>query len=172
MTRVRNTQVMAHFGYVTDLFVDAIVSGANPYLDMDRGIALIIKQKGGKKIEDEAKDRAPIDPGNVIVTKAGSLNAKYVIHAVAVDSDLIATEDTIKEATENSLLSAEELKLKSIAFPALGTVIGGVPINRAAKVMVGKVKEHSSEQTNIEVITFAVCNREAYSVLKKEIENR
>ncbi|MHC1581725.1 MAG: macro domain-containing protein [Candidatus Syntropharchaeia archaeon] len=85
-------------------------------MEMNEGIAAIVKEKGGREIEEEAMSKIPVETGEAIVTSAGALNATHVIHAVAVYPDLTADENTIEKATENSLLAAENLKIKSMAF--------------------------------------------------------
>jgi len=122
-------------GDITDQEVDAIVNAANNHLWMGAGVAGAIKRKGGNQIEDEAMKKGPIPIDEAIVTSAGKLKAKYVIHAAVMGQDLITNEEYIKNATLNSLKRAEELKIKSIAFPAFGTGVGGFPLDRCAQIM-------------------------------------
>ncbi|MHC1584893.1 MAG: macro domain-containing protein, partial [Candidatus Syntropharchaeia archaeon] len=109
--RINNTVIEAYSGDITELGVDAVVIGANPMMEMNEGIAAIVKEKGGREIEEEAMSKIPVETGEAIVTSAGALNATHVIHAVAVYPDLTADENTIEKATENSLLAAENLKI-------------------------------------------------------------
>ena len=90
-------------GDITDQEVDAIVNAANNHLWMGAGVAGAIKRKGGKEIEDEAMNKGPIPIGEAVVTCAGKLKAKYVIHAAVMGQDLITNEEYIKNATLNSL---------------------------------------------------------------------
>ena len=101
--------------------------------------------------------RISISAIKVVVTAAGALNAKHIIHAVAVDTDLKASERTISDATENSLLAAEELGLESIVFPPLGTILGGVLVTDSVRVMVNKVKEHVDKPTSLKLVIFGVA---------------
>ena len=109
-------------GDITDMEVDAIVNAANNELWMGGGVAGAIKRKGGIEIEEEAVKKGPIPVGEAIVTGAGKLKAKYVIHGAVMGRDLQTDAEKIKNATINSLKRAEELGLKSIAFPAFGTL--------------------------------------------------
>ena len=161
------TKIELYLGDITDLEVDAIVNAADNHLRMGGGVALAIKKKGGKIIEDEAVEQGPISIGDAIITTAGKLKAKYVIHAAAMGLDFRTDENKIKNATKNSLKRAEELKIKSIAFPAIGTGIGHFPAKRAAEIMIDVVKEHIAKQTNLDKIIFALFNRNIYNAFKK-----
>ncbi|MEX2689946.1 MAG: macro domain-containing protein, partial [Candidatus Njordarchaeum guaymaensis] len=68
-------------GDITKMDVDAIVNPANSLLIMGGGVAGAIKRRGGQIIEDEAVKQGPIPVGNAVITSAGNLKARYVIHA-------------------------------------------------------------------------------------------
>ena len=68
-------------GDITELKVDAIVNPANSSGYMGGGVAGVIKRIGGFEIEKEAVSKAPIPVGDAVVTTAGKLPCKYVIHA-------------------------------------------------------------------------------------------
>ena len=137
MTRqVEGTTLEVVQGDITECAVDAIVNAANNYLWMGAGVAGAIKRKGGQAIEDEAVRQGPIAVGEAVVTGAGSLKAHHVIHAAAMGQDLITDAELIRQATVNSLKRATELGLESLALPALGTGVGGFPVDQAARVMI------------------------------------
>jgi O-acetyl-ADP-ribose deacetylase len=123
-------------GDITACAVDAIVNAANNHLWMGAGVAGAIKRQGGQVIEDEAVRQRPIPVGEAVVTSAGSLKARYVIHAAAMGQDLVTNADLIRQATMHSLQRAIDLGLASIALPALGTGVGGFPVAEAAEVMI------------------------------------
>jgi len=161
------TKIKIYLGDITDLEVDAIVNAADNHLGMGGGVAFAIKKKGGKIIEDEAVEQAPISIGEVVVTTAGKLKAKYVIHAAAMGLDFRTDANKIKNAVINSLKRAEELKIKSIAFPAIGTGVGHFPAENAAEIMIDVVKKHIAGQTNLDKIIFALFNMNTYNAFKK-----
>lgn len=165
MVRVRCVQ-----GDVTKVPVEAIVNAANNALRMGGGVAGAIKRAGGKEIEEEAVKKGPIPIGEAAVTGAGKLPAKYVIHAAVMGLDLVTDGGKIRAATRNSLLRAKELGMKSIAFPALGTGVGGFPYHDAARIMVEAVAQHIKGQTSLEEIIFALFGQEAYQAFQKEVE--
>ncbi|MGB3093303.1 MAG: macro domain-containing protein, partial [Candidatus Zixiibacteriota bacterium] len=85
-------------GDITEQEIDAVVNAANNHLWMGVGVAGAIKRKGGIEIEREAMSKGPIPVGEAVVTKAGSLKAKYVIHAAVMGQDLTTNGEHIKNA--------------------------------------------------------------------------
>ncbi|MGQ9628270.1 MAG: macro domain-containing protein [Anaerolineae bacterium] len=163
-------RITLYKGDITKLETEAIVNAANNALWMGAGVAGAIKRAGGEEIEREAISKGPIPIGEAVVTGAGSLKAKYVIHAAAMGQDLETDEVKIRKATKNSLLRAEELGLKSIAFPALGTGVGGFPYEEAARIMIGAVREHLAGETSLEEVVFALYGEEAYRAFEQELK--
>ncbi len=149
-------------GNITEQDVDAVVNAANNHLWMGAGVAGAIKRKGGAEIEREAMGKGPIGVGEGVVTKAGELKARYVIHAAVMGQDLATSEKYIREATLNSLKWAEELKIKSIAFPAFGTGVGGFPVDRCARIMLDVVREFSQNARSVEEIRFVLFDKRSY----------
>jgi O-acetyl-ADP-ribose deacetylase (regulator of RNase III) len=169
-------KITLYKGDITELETDAIVNAANNQLWMGGGVAGAIKRKGGVEIEKEAIEKGPIQIGEAVVTGAGRLKARYVIHAAAMGYEggrmLPPTGDTIREATKNSLLRAEELGIRSIAFPALGTGVGGFPLRSAAEIMIEVTREHLSGETCLEEVIFALYGEEAFKAFEEELAKR
>lgn len=166
--KIKNTELKIIKGDITELEVGAIVNAANNKLVMGGGVAGVIRKKGGKVIEDEAVKKGPIKIGEAVETGAGSLKAKYVIHAATMGMDFATDETKIRQSCANSLRLAQKLKLKSIAFPALGCGVGGFPLKAAAKIMAQEVLRHAKYDSNpIEEIIFVLYDDEAFSEFKK-----
>lgn len=156
-------------GDITESGTDAIVNAANSALWMGAGVAGAIKRAGGQEIEDEALRQGPIRAGEAVVTGAGRVKARYVIHAAVMGTDLVTDADKIRRATRSSLLCAEELGLKSIAFPALGTGVGGFSYSRAAEIMIETVQEHLAGGTALEEVLFVLWGDEAYKAFEEQL---
>jgi O-acetyl-ADP-ribose deacetylase (regulator of RNase III) len=154
-------------GDITESYSDAIVNAANNHLWMGSGVAGAIRQKGGESIEIEAMAKGPIPVGEAVATTAGKLHARYVIHAAAMGQDLRTDENKIGGATKNALLRAEELKLSSIDFPALGTGAGGFPITLAAKTMIDTAKDFLKISRSINRIGFILFDEAAFMAFKE-----
>jgi O-acetyl-ADP-ribose deacetylase (regulator of RNase III) len=154
-------------GDITEVRADAIVNAANNHLWMGGGVAGAIKRKGGKIIEEEAVRQGPIPIGEAVATSAGKLNARYVIHAAGMGTDLKTDENKIRDATLNSLRRAGELKIESIAFPSIGTGVGGFPMDRAADIMLSTTINHLKEKTSLRRVTFVLYGDEAFKTFEK-----
>ncbi len=167
---IKDTEIKIIQGDITELKVDAIVNAANNKLVMGGGVAGAIKKKGGEVIEDEAVKKGPIKIGEAVFTQAGSLPAKYVIHAATMGMDFKTDEIKIRESCKNALRVAEELKIKSIAFPALGCGVGGFPLLASAKIMSQEAFRHIKEDGScLKEIIFCLYDKEAFDVFNKGI---
>jgi O-acetyl-ADP-ribose deacetylase (regulator of RNase III) len=160
--RVKDTEILLKKGDLTEEKSDAIVNAANNHLWMGGGVAGAIKRKGGQDIEDEAVSKGPISVGEAVVTGAGVLKARYVIHAAGMGTDLRTDSHKIQKATESSLLRAKELGIKSIAFPSIGTGVGGFPADIAADIMLEAAVEHARGKTCLSRIIFVLFEDKAY----------
>jgi ADP-ribose pyrophosphatase YjhB (NUDIX family) len=93
-----------------------------------------------------------------------------VIHAATMGLDFQTDEVKIRNSCKNALRVAEELKIKSLAFPALGCGVGGFPLLAAAKIMSQEVLKHLREQkSNLAEIVFCLYDKEAYEVFNKGV---
>ncbi len=157
-------------GDITQLELDAVVNAANNRLWMGGGVAGALKRVGGREIEAEAVARGPIPIGEAVVTGAGKLKANYVIHAAVMGQDLKTDAEKIRQATRNSLLRGDELGIKSIAFPALGTGVGGFSLNECARIMISEVRQYSAGKTQLERVGFVLYDEPAYHAFRQELE--
>ena len=149
-------------GDICDLEVDAIVNAANLSLWMATGVGGAIKRAGGDSIEFAAVRQAPVPIGGAIVTPAGNLAAKYIIHAVSLDRDRRTSGTIIDAAVRSALARARENDVASIAFPALGTGVGGFPLDEAALVTVRAVRDELTRSPSIQHVIFAMRGAAAY----------
>jgi O-acetyl-ADP-ribose deacetylase len=150
-------------GDLTSLRCDAIVNAANDHLWMGGGVAGAIKRRGGDEIEREAVRQGPIAVGEAVATGAGRLPCRYVIHAATMGQDLATSERAIREATRSALRLAARLGLESVALPALGTGVGGFPLDRAAAAMVEEAAAHGSVADGGLEIIFVLWDDPAYT---------
>ncbi len=157
-------------GDITESNCNAIVNAANNELWMGSGVAGAIKAKGGQKIEDEARSKGPVEPGGAIETTAGILRADYVIHAAGMGQDLRTSEELIRESTKSALEVAERLKISSIAFPAIGTGVGGFDASKCADIMTGTVRDFDAKYVKIvHFVLFDNATMKAFEDVKKQI---
>ncbi|MCI0524440.1 MAG: macro domain-containing protein [Acidobacteria bacterium] len=160
--------------------IEAIVNAANTDLALGAGVAGAILRKGGAIIDEEGQRQAPIRLGEAAVTTAGSLPNKYVIHAAAMgyraedrmvpkDPGTGSSAEIIRSATINSLRRADELKLKSIAFPALATGVARFPVDRCADVMITAARDYwmGHPDSSIEQVVFVLFTPDDYETFKR-----
>lgn len=167
----KGIKIIATSGDITKQTVEAIVNPANSLLIMGGGVAGAIKRAGGKEIEEEALKHAPIPVGKAVATSAGKLNAKYVIHAPTMSRPAMQIESqNIKLAMKAALECAKEKRIRSIAFPGLGTGVGGFPLEKAAEIMMQELKNHIDKQTTLKEVIFVGFNAELTQAFKKSIE--
>jgi O-acetyl-ADP-ribose deacetylase (regulator of RNase III) len=141
--KIGRLQLSVVLGDITEQTTGAVVNAANNHLWMGTGVAGAIKAKGGEGIEREATKLGPIEPGQAVTTCAGRLRARYCIHAAAMGQDLATSPDLIAKATRSALAEAGRLGLDSVAFPALGTGVGGFPAEACARLMIAAALGHS-----------------------------
>ena len=149
-------------GDICDLEVDAIVNAANLSLWMSTGVGGALKRAGGDAIEFAAVRQAPVPLGEAIVTPAGNLAAKAVIHAVSLDRERRTSATVIEAAVRSAMARAREIGATSIAFPALGTGVGGFPLDEAARITVDTVRDELKASPTIEHVIFALRGSAAY----------
>jgi O-acetyl-ADP-ribose deacetylase (regulator of RNase III) len=153
-------------GDICELEVDAIVNAANVSLWMSTGVSGEIKRAGGDAIEFAAVRQAPVPLGEAVFTPAGRLAAKVVIHAVSLDRDRRTNGEIIGRAVRSAMTVARELRVSSIAFPAMGTGVGGLPIDEAARVTVTAVRAELPQSPLIDHVTFAMRGAAAYEAFQ------
>jgi len=151
----KGIEIVAITGDITKQKVDAIVNPANSWMVMGGGAAGAIKRMGGKEIEDEAVKRAPVPVGKAIATGAGRLKAKYVIHAPTMERPAMRIDvENVRLAVRAALELASELRLKSVAFPGMGTGVGGLALEEAADAMIDETKKYVERGTHLKRIVF------------------
>jgi O-acetyl-ADP-ribose deacetylase (regulator of RNase III) len=162
--------------------VDGIVNAANTDLMLGSGVAGAIRRRGGEDVQREAVAQAPIRLGEAVATSAGQLPNKYVIHAAAMgyrEEDQavpkrpgsLSSAAIIRDATRNSLRIASQLRLQSIAFPALATGVAGFPVEECADVMIRAVREYAAEHPDSSVtrVVFVLWGAEDYQIFRDRL---
>ena len=156
-------------GDLTQQHVDAIVNAANESLAPGGGVCGAIYRSGGAPIFEEAAGLGGCATGDAKATGAGDLPARYVIHAVGpVFRDGLQGEAAeLASAYRRSLEVADELGCRTVAFPALSTGIYGYPVELAAPIAVGAVRELADR---FDEIRFVFLDEDARSRFKAALE--
>ena len=161
-------------GDITKIHADAIVNAANSSLLGGGGVDGAIHRAGGSKILEECRmirnRQGKCKIGEAVVTTAGSLPAKYVIHTVGPvwNDNQERSSQLLSECYKNSLLLAESLGVKTIAFPNINTGIYKFPKELAGKIAVNEVRKFSSDI--IEKVIFVCFDDENENIYKKLLD--
>lgn len=157
-------------GNIALLEVEAIVNAANKNLKLGGGVAGAIRSFGGPSIQEECDRLAPIEVGQAVITGAGKLKAKYVIHAVGPVYGEGDEERKLASATRRSLEIARDRQIKSIAFPAISTGIFGFPLGRCSEIMLREAIEFCRANDYPHLIIFCLYGQEAYKIFEATAE--
>ena len=142
--QVGKSTIRLIFGDLTTSKAEVLVSSDDHYLSMGGGVSGAILRAGGNRIATEASKMVPAESGDVLVTSAGDLPAKYVFHVVTIgprssspdSSGLQLSRGTIiRQAVQRAIRLLPLLRCKSIAFPALGTGVADIPLEEVASEM-------------------------------------
>ncbi|OCA69328.1 O-acetyl-ADP-ribose deacetylase [Chryseobacterium artocarpi] len=161
-------------GDITKIHADAIVNAANSSLLGGGGVDGAIHRAGGSKILEECRvirnRQGKCKTGEAVVTTAGSLPAKHVIHTVGPvwNDNPEKSSQLLSECYKNSLLLAESLGVKTIAFPNISTGIYKFPKELAGKIAVNEVRKFSSDI--IEKVIFVCFDDENENIYKKLLD--
>ncbi|MBL4705195.1 MAG: O-acetyl-ADP-ribose deacetylase [Flavobacteriales bacterium] len=160
-------------GDITKVKVDAIVNAANTSLLGGGGVDGAIHRNGGNEILDDCikirQKQGGCKIGEAVITSAGKLPAKHVIHTVGpvYNNGGVAIEELLASCYRNSIQLLLDHGLKTIAFPNISTGIYKFPKKRAAKIAIQTVQEFQSSDVLKEVsfVCFDDENHQLYAEL-------
>ena len=153
-------------GDLTEQETDAIVNAANSELRLGTGVAGAIREKGGPAIQRECDAHGAIGVGEAAVTQAGELSARFVIHAAGMALGGFADEASVRGSLRSAFELASQNGLATIAVPAIGTGVGGFPLQRCAEVSLEEARRHLDGETTLEEIRFVLFGEPAYRVFE------
>jgi O-acetyl-ADP-ribose deacetylase len=169
-------------GDITREEVDVIVNAANSSLLGGGGVDGAIHRAAGpallkacQEVREEQKKAGRhlgCAVGEAVITSAGALKAKYVIHTVGPDMRglMMNASDLLKNAYSNSLFLAEKHRAKSIAFPSISTGIYAYPIEEAARIALETVSAFLSKTTTIKEVRFILFSEEDFRVYQRALD--
>ena len=160
-------KIVIQKGDITEMDVDAIVNAANNDLLLGGGVAGAIRRKGGEKIQRECNEIGTIPVGFAAVTTAGNLKARHIIHAASMELGGATHAEALRSSTAHALRIASEHAFKTIAFPAIGTGIGGFPLEDCARIMLSEAAQHLKTDTSLTTIYFVLYDEASKKVFDK-----
>ncbi len=165
-------------GDLTAENVDAIVNAANERLAHGGGVAGAIVRRGGRVIQEESnqwvREHGRVTTGMAVITGAGTLPARYVIHAVGPVWGSGEEEAKLSSAVREALQVAETNRLSSISLPAISSGIFGFPKQLCAQVILRTVEQYLSEHPDgsLQEVNLVNIDDETAAVFQREAQRR
>jgi O-acetyl-ADP-ribose deacetylase (regulator of RNase III) len=167
--KMRETDLQLLEGDITDLTVDVIVNAANEKLQLGTGVAGAVAQRGGPSIQEECNRIGSTAVGTAVMTAAGNLKAKHVIHAVGPKKGEGEEDRKLASAVRASLALAERHGMRSIALPAISAGNFGFPMDRCARIMLTEIQRYIQGGTKLEQVVVCLYGDEAFDTFKREL---
>ncbi len=146
-------RIVVRQGDITAYNGDALVNAANNHLQLGAGVAGAIRRAGGPTIQKECDRHGPIRVGQAAITPAGNLGVRWVIHAAAMGDEPVS-ERSIRESTFASLALATRHGVRTIAFPVLGSGVGGFDFDAAAAIMREAIRASGDTSALEEIVLY------------------
>ncbi len=156
---------------ITRMHVDAIVNAANEALQLGSGVAGAIRLHGGPAIQEECDRIGTCAVGQAVVTKAGKLSAKWIIHAVGPvwKGGSYGEEMLLASAVLQALRRAEDIGAASVAIPAISTGVFGFPLQKAADITVAAARSFAPSAEYVQKIVFCLYDDGAYDAFAQAL---
>ncbi len=168
-TRINKSIIRLTKGDVTELEVDAFVFYAQHDLALGSGFGTAISVRGGPTVGQELEKLGPLATGEAVITAAGGLKAKHIIHAVGPRFQEEDIEGKLRTTVLNSLKRAEEKHLERIGFPAMGAGYYGIAPDVCARVMLDTLKSHLAGKTSIKECVICVLDTVHYQAFESRM---
>jgi O-acetyl-ADP-ribose deacetylase (regulator of RNase III) len=167
------TQLKMVRGDITTVEADAIVNGANNDLVLGGGVSGAIRRVAGPAVQEECFKIGTVPLGTAVVTSGGQLKAQWIIHAAVNPLGLWADAKSVRSAVRAALRKAEEKKVRRLAFPAIGTGAGALPVERCADILIEEVTKHcSNDQTTIEDVMFVLYDEKPFAIFEERFKQK
>ena len=153
---------------ITTMDVDAIVNPANEALQLGSGVAGAIRQRGGASIQEECDKIGTCAVGQAVVTRAGNLKCRWVIHAVGPvwKGGSFGEEMLLASAVLQALRRGEDIGAKSVALPAISTGVFGFPLEQAAEISIAAARSFAPTAEYVERIVFVLLDARTRGVFE------
>jgi O-acetyl-ADP-ribose deacetylase (regulator of RNase III) len=170
-TMNRNSVIHLEKGDLILMDIEAIVYYAQHDLVLGSGFGNSITIRGGASIQEELKPHGTISTGDAVITSAGDLKSKYIIHAVGPRFQESNIEEKLITTMQNVLRIAEENKIREIGFPPMGTGFYGIPLELSARVMYKVLSDHLAGNTILEKVVISVIDQREFKAFQEVPKN-
>ncbi|HEY1435716.1 MAG TPA: macro domain-containing protein [Thermoanaerobaculia bacterium] len=156
---------------ITRMHVDAIVNAANEALQLGSGVAGSIRQHGGPTIQEECDRIGTCAVGQAVVTRAGKLPAKWIIHAVGPvwKGGSFGEEMLLASAVLQALRRGEDIGATSVALPAISAGAFGFPLQEAADITVAAARSFAPTAEYVQKIVICLMDDDVHAAFEKAL---
>ena len=167
--RIGESTIRLVTGDITDIEIDSFVYYAQSNLKLGSGFGTAITLRGGPSIQEELNKMGELQTTEAVVTAAGNLKAKSIIHAVGPAFQEENIEDKLRTTITNSLEKAEARGITSIAFPPMGAGFYGVPLNISADITLKSITDYLSGDTKIKEVVICLLDNREYKPFQEKL---
>ena len=134
---VGHSRITLRFGDIVKSKADVLVSSDDFLLSMGGGVSAALRRAGGPHVAADASKMVPARLGDVVVSSAGDLAARYILHAVTIGAvhQEMPPAAIVRQATRRAMQLLDTLGCRSIAFPAIGAGVARIPYETVATEM-------------------------------------
>jgi O-acetyl-ADP-ribose deacetylase (regulator of RNase III) len=157
-------------GDLTALAVDAVVFYARQDLQLGGGFGSAIQSRGGAAITKELDQIGSVEMGGAVITSAGSMHARHIIHACGPKFQEPDREKKLRKCMQSALEQAGAAKLKAVAFPPMGAGFYSIPLDLTAKVMLDVTQQFLKTPSSIEQVIICVIDDREFKAFRPQLE--
>jgi len=157
-------------GFIVDMDVEAFVFDITSNAKLGSGYGGAIAMQAGPAVQKELDEIGMVPTGHAVMTSAGKLKSKQIIHVNGPKFHEPGTEEILKKVTMGALELAEKSGLTQLAFPPVGTGIYQVPLDVAAKVMIDATEEFLKGDSKLKEVLFVALDTREFKPLQKKLE--
>lgn len=168
--KIGKTTIRLQHGDLTALPVDAWVFYAREDLNVGSGYGTAITSRGGLAVKKALDEIGSIKMGEAVITTAGDMNAKHIIHACGPKFQEPDQERKLRDCMASSLKIAHENGVKTLAYPPMGTGFYGIPLDLCARVMLDAITTFVQGDISLEEIIICVIDYRDYVPFKAQFE--
>ena len=157
-------------GDLMGLEVDGVVFYAREDLQLGSGFGTAIQTRGGAALKKELAARGGIGMGEAVVTGAGDMRPRHIVHACGPKFHEPETEAKLRKCIHAALQAASDAGLATVAFPPMGTGFYGVPMELSAKVLLEVTRKFLEEHDAIREVTICVMDDREFRAFQPKLE--
>ncbi|XP_072517565.1 core histone macro-H2A.1 isoform X1 [Salminus brasiliensis] len=155
--------------------VEGVINPTNADIDLKDDLGSALEKKGGKEFGEAVlelrKKNGPLEVAGAVLTSGYGLPAKFVIHCNSPGWGSDKCEELLDKTVKNCLALADEKKLKSVAFPSIGSGRNGFPKQTAAQLILKAISSYfvSTMSSSIKTVYFVLFDSESIGIYVQEM---